>query len=317
MTLPRPLRLALLGLASLLALLLALLYGLTWRPAERAAATAGCSAPAPVLQPGQALKVLTWNLRHLGGDADGGLAPSLDELARVLREERPDIVLLQELHDGAQTRDRQDPLALLQARLDEGYPCSSQAFYWKAPLTLQPPRLGRIGLKLATLSRYHIESAERVQLPRRPGNPLLQAFAARPALLVSYLPMRGGGRLTAINTQLDAFAPGDDTQRRQLAATRRLLAPLQDAGALWLLGGDFNRTPPGQEARRPRADDGELRRWAEHYSMISSPEQAGSLERLVHSPRLTRLDAQASRLDAEALSGQRPLLARLLLPALD
>ncbi|WP_369958699.1 endonuclease/exonuclease/phosphatase family protein [Pseudomonas benzenivorans] len=208
MTLPRPLRLALLGLASVLALLCALAYGLTWHPAERAAATAGCSAPAPVLQPGQALKVLTWNLRHLGGDAAGGLAPSLDELARVLREEHPDVVLLQGLHDGAQTRDRQDPLALLQARLDERYPCSSQAFYWKAPLTLQPPRLGRIGLKLATLSRYHIESAERVQLPRRPGNPLLQAFAARPALLVSYLPMRGGGRLAAINTQLDAFAPG-------------------------------------------------------------------------------------------------------------
>ncbi|QVM86668.1 hypothetical protein I0D68_12830 [Pseudomonas lalucatii] len=75
-------------------------------------------------------------------------------------------------------------------------------------MQLQPASLAGVALKLATLSRYRIASAERVQLPRRPGNPLLQPFAPQPALLVSQLPLRGGGRLAAINSQLDAAVPG-------------------------------------------------------------------------------------------------------------
>ncbi|MBS7664038.1 endonuclease/exonuclease/phosphatase family protein [Pseudomonas lalucatii] len=301
---PRPLRLALLGLAATLALLLVLLYGLAWRPAERAPATFDCEAGAALLQPGQALTVLTWNL-------DAERPPSQDEMVRVLRDEQADIVLLQALQDGAGAQ--QERLALLRERLGALYPCASQAFVWKTAVQLQPASLAGVALKLATLSRYRIASAERVQLPRRPGNPLLQPFAPQPALLVSQLPLRGGGRLAAINSQLDAAVPGDDTLRRQLDATLGLLEPLQAAGAPWLLGGDLDRRPPAQARRRDAAAGRELNRLAARYPMIARPESAaGGLGFLLHSPHLTPLDTQMSPAQAH-----RPRLVRLLLPALD
>jgi hypothetical protein len=62
---------------------------------------------APALVPGQALKVMTWNVQYLAGkryvfwnDLDGratmkrplldDMAFSLDEVARVIRDEQPD-----------------------------------------------------------------------------------------------------------------------------------------------------------------------------------------------------------------------------------
>src|SRR3546814_19482551 len=83
--------------------------------------------------PGQALKVMTWNVQFLAGKryvfwhdlAQGNdesptledMAFSLDEVARVIRDEQPDIVLLQELDDGAKASDYQNQLKLLQDRL--------------------------------------------------------------------------------------------------------------------------------------------------------------------------------------------------------
>ncbi|MEX6504131.1 endonuclease/exonuclease/phosphatase family protein [Pseudomonas zhanjiangensis] len=360
MPLNRPLRLALLSVPSALALLLGLTYLLSWRPAQKEVAPVACRAQAPLLQPGQALKVLTWNIQYLAGkgyvfwyDLPAGdgpdrrpssadLALTLDEVVRVLREEQADVVLLQELHDGARASDYQDQLALLQARLVDLYPCSSQAFYWKAAFVPHPQILGSVGMKLATLSRYRIESAERLQLPRIPANPLSRSLNLQRALLVSHLPLRGGGRLAAINTHLDAFAQGDDTMRRQVAMTLGVLDRLQAAGTPWLLGGDFNLLPPGQyqqlapAQRSWYAPDSELRRLAERYPMIPSLEQASgaqqaawythlpndpqvhgadrTLDYLFHSPRLTPLDAHVRRHDTQGISDHLPLQARLLLP---
>ena len=355
MTLPRPLRLALLGLTLALALLLALVYGLAWQPAARETATVSCEAQAPTLQPGQALKVMTWNVQYLAGkrplmqqvQATGAGAPKrlgdrampLEEVVRVLREEQADVVLLQELQDGASP----DQLAQLQARLGELYPCRSQAFYRRAGLIADPWTLDSADQKLGTLSRYRIERAERLQLPRRPANPLQRPFNPQRALLVSYLPVRGGGQLAAINTQLDSFALADDTQQRQLTMATRLLERLQHDGTPWLLGGDFQLSPPGQRlapahGSRPFAAR-ELTRLARHFPMIPSPEQASgpqqaawyshvpsarplpaagrTLDYLLHSPRLTLLDAKVRQHDTQAIADHLPLGARLLLPALD
>src|SRR5690606_24228277 len=61
---PRPILLSLRFLA--LGLFVAV-YALTWHPADRETAPVACSAPAPALQPGQALKVMTWNIQYLAG----------------------------------------------------------------------------------------------------------------------------------------------------------------------------------------------------------------------------------------------------------
>ena len=358
---PRVLRFALLSLSVLAVGLVALIYALTWHPAEREPAVLACQAEVPQLQPGQALKVMTWNLQYLAGkryvfyydlpDGEGpderptaeDLAYSLDEVVRVIREEQPDVVNLQELHEGARATDYQDQLALLQERLADVYPCASQAFYWKAAFLPDPHILGSVGLKLATLSRFRIESAERLQLPLEANDPFSRQFDKKRALLVSYLPIRGGGRLAAVNTHLDALDDDPETLKRQIAMTRGLLDQLQSEGLPWVLAGDFNQLPPGQYERLPALQrsrysrDSELRALWSRYPMIPSVEEASgaqqaqwfthypndprvkgpdrTLDYVFHSPSLTRIEARVRQDDTLRISDHLPLTARFFLPS--
>lgn len=361
MTLPRVLRPILLSLLVVATSLAALVYILTWHPAPREDLPVSCEAGAQTLQPGQALKVMTWNVQYLAGKryvfwydlADGSgpdlrptaadLAATLDEVARVIRDEAPDVVLLQELHEGAKATDYQDQLTLLRERLSDLYPCSSQAFYWKAAFVPHPKILGSVGMKLATLSRFQIDRAERLQLPLMSGDPISRAFGLKRALLLSYLPVRDGGHLALVNTHLDAFAQGDDTLQRQVAMSASLLEQLEGEGLPWVFGGDFNLLPPGQyqqlnaRERSWYAADSELALLAGKYPMIPSlaetrgahradwythfpndPQAKGpdrTIDYLFHSPQLTRLAAGVRRDDTLQISDHLPLVGRFLLPA--
>ncbi|BCG22853.1 endonuclease [Pseudomonas tohonis] len=356
---PPLLRRLLLCLLIVAVALVALVYSLTWHPAPREEEPVACVAEAPLLQPGQALKVMTWNVQYLAGkryvfyydlpDREGpderptpaDIAYSLDEVVRVLRDEQPDLVFLQELDEGARATDYQDQLALLRERLADVYPCSTQAFYWKAAFVPRAHILGSVGRKLGTLSRVRIDSAERLQLPLAEGDLLHRPFERKPALLVSYLPVRDGGRLAAINTHLDAWTPGQDTAQRQLAMTRSLLDELERDRTPWVLGGDFNQLPPGQYLRldavqRSRfARDSELEALAT-YPRVPAAEETDGTERalwftqfpndprvsgpdrtvdyLFHSPRLTRIDARVRQGDTLRISDHLPLIGRFLLP---
>src|SRR3982751_1540701 len=44
-----------------------LIASLTWRPDAKEALPVSCNAQAPMLVPGQALKVMTWNVQYLAG----------------------------------------------------------------------------------------------------------------------------------------------------------------------------------------------------------------------------------------------------------
>ncbi|MBH3338042.1 endonuclease/exonuclease/phosphatase family protein [Pseudomonas mendocina] len=360
MSLHRPLRLLFIALP-LLILLIALVYGLTWRPLPREDAPVTCNGQVPQLQPGQALKVMTWNVQYLAGkryvfwyDLPGGdgpderpssedLALTLDEVVRVLRDEQPDVVLLQELHDNAKASDHQDQLALLQARLGDLYPCSAQALYWKAAFVPHPRILGSVGMKLGTLSRFQIARAERLQLPMLEADLLSRQFQLKRALLVSYLPIRGGEELVAINTHFDAFAQGQNTMQRQVQMTDDLLQQLQGAGKTWVLGGDLNLLPPGQFQHLPEdqrswyAADSELQDLARRYPMIPSLQQASGAEQaqwythfpndpaasgpdrtldyLFHSPRLTPLASLVRQHDTLTISDHLPVIGRFFLPS--
>lgn len=357
MTLPRPLRTLLLGLLSVLIILSGVIYSLTWHPASREPAARLCKAEAPLLHPGQAIKVMTWNVQYLAGKryvfwydvADGSgrdlrptaadLAYNLDEVARVLRDEQPDIVLLQELHDGARASDYQNQLQLLRERLSDVYPCSSEAFYWQAAFVPHPKIMGSVGMKLATLSRFRISRAERLQLPQPRADLLSKPFRAKHALLVSYLPLRNGSELAVINTQLaDSKAEGDDATR-QLAMTTSLLDQLENERKPWLLGGDLNLLPPGQYERLSAAQRASFREQSEltpllaRYPSIPTAKEAGqdvwltqfpndpqlagsgrTVDYLLHSPRLSRLDGRVRNSDTPSISDHLPLSARLLLP---
>lgn len=352
------------ALGLLPALAAGLIYDITWHPARHERMPINCNAKdaaPPLLVPGQALKVMTWNIQYLAGKryvfwydmADGSgpderptpedIAYNLDEVARVIRDEQPDIVLLQEVDDGAKNTDYTNQLALLQERVTDLYPCSTEAFYWKSDFVPNRHIYGSVGTKLATLSRYRLDNAERLQLPSPDGNLIGRQFEPKRALLVSYLPLRGGGHLAVVNTHLGDFRPRDDTLQRQVATTTRLLDAFEQGGTPWISGGDFNLLPQGQYERLPAeqreqyAPESELHTLWEKYPMIPSNDDVNgedrrkwytrfpndprvngpdrTLDYLFYSPRLKRVDAQVRRADTLLISDHLPVIARFLLPS--
>jgi endonuclease/exonuclease/phosphatase family metal-dependent hydrolase len=355
----RLLRSTLLGLLIVAGMLSAVIYSLTWRPGAKELLPVSCSAQAPPLVPGQALKVMTWNVQYLAGKryvfwndlANGDderptaedMAFSLDEVARVVRDEQPDIVLLQELDDGAKASAYQNQLKLLQERLTDLYPCSTHAFDWKADFVPDPHIFGSVGRQLATLSRYQIEHAERLQLPQAPANLISRQFQPKNALLVSYLPMSDGGQIAVINTHLDRATQPDDRLQQQVTATAKVLDKFESRGTPWLIGGDFNLLPLGQyqrlapEQRTPYSADSALHVLWDKYPMIPTNNEASGIDRaqwlthypndpvlsgpdrtvdyLFYSPRIKRVEAQVRQDDTLRISDHLPVIARFLLPA--
>ena len=195
---PRFLRRTVSGLLLISALLACLIFSVTWRPDAREVLAFTCPITAPVLVPGQALKVMTWNIQYLAGKryvfwynlADGSgpdtrptledMAFSLDEVARVIRDERPDLVLLQEVDDNAKASAYQNQLALLQERLVDLYPCSTQAFTWKADFVPDWHIFGSVGRSLSpsAASRSNTPSACNCPWPR----PTSSAASSSPGL---------------------------------------------------------------------------------------------------------------------------------------
>ncbi|WP_407312536.1 endonuclease/exonuclease/phosphatase family protein [Pseudomonas sp. nanlin1] len=343
------------------ALLYALLQQLAWRPAPREALPVACTREAPPLLPGQVLKVMTWNVQYLAGkryafwyDLVNGSGPeqrpsaedlayNLDEVARVIRAEAPDVVLLQELDKGATATDHQDQLALLRERLTDLYPCATQAYDWQGRFVPYPSVLGSVGRQLATLSRFRIGQAERVQLAERPAPFWQTPFQPRRALLTAYLPQQGGGQVAVINTHLDAYSAADDTQLRQVQTLSKTVDKLEAQGTAWLVGGDLNLLPLGQQRRLPNeqrdrySPASDLHLLWDTYPMIPSNSEAAGADRaawlthfpndpsthapdrtldyLVHSPRLQRVEGRVRQEDTLSISDHLPVVGRFLLPA--
>lgn len=355
----RLLRNVLLSLLLLLPLLWLFADYLGWQPSPREPLPIACQGSPQSLQPGQPLKVMTWNVQYLAGkryvfwyDQGQGsdtrpsaedLAFNLDEVTRVIRAETPDVVLLQELDNNAKATGYQDQLALLRERLADLYPCTVQTYEWKADFVPDRHIFGSVGRTLATLSRYPIEKAERLQLPNAADNALTRLQRPQPALLVSYLPLADGGRLAVLNTRLSPYQSGSDLQRRQVEHVAKVLDRLESQGTPWLIGGDFNLLPLGQYRRLPPAlrgnypADSDLHLLWDKYPMIPSNAEASGAERaawlthfpndpaasgpdrtldyLLHSPRLQRIQAQVLQQDTLQISDHLPLSAVLKLPA--
>ena len=319
-----------------------------------------CPASAPTLEAGQAIKVMTWNVQYLAGKryvfwynlADGSgpderptredMAFSLDEVARVIRDEQPDLVLLQDLDEEAKSTGYQDQLALLQERLVDLYPCSTQALTWKADFVPDLHIFGSVGRKMVTLSRFQIEHAERLQLPVAQANVISRQFQPKPALLVSYLPLNDGGQLVAVNTQLDAPSSNNSNLHQQMQVTAALADKFESQGTPWLIGGNFNLLPIGQYLRLPAelrlgySPDSELYMLWEKYPMIpSNPEATGidrelwlthfpnnpkvegpdrTLDYVFYSPKLKRIEGYVRQADTLTTSDHLPVIGHFLLP---
>jgi endonuclease/exonuclease/phosphatase family metal-dependent hydrolase len=257
------------ALALLAAAFLILVRLATFHPPDRQVVAFTCEGGVPTLSAGQTLKIMSWNVQFMAGknyvfffDVPDGNGPderpsaadvtlTLDEVGRVIREEAPDVVLLQEVDDGAARTDRQDQLSLLLARLDGRYPCHCSAFYWRAWYVPHPRIGGSAGMKLSILSKYRITAALRHQLPRKPEDLVTRLFSIQRAVLEAHMPVKGSKDLIVLDTHLEAFAQGTDTLARQVGQVKSILDGLTAKGCPWVIGGDFNLLPPGKCASLP------------------------------------------------------------------
>ncbi len=273
----RAVKLGLSGVVALALLLGVVIYAITFHPADREVVSARCAPNAPSLKPGQRLKVLSWNVQYMASkryvfyydtfEGDGPddrpsaahIAWTLEQVARVIREEDPDVVLLQEVDEGASRTDRADQAALLEALMPDRFACRADAFYWKAAYVPHPRIMGSVGLKLTTLTKHKIARAERIALPLFKQNPLTDMFYIKRAVLRADLAMEdtNSAPLATLNVHLDAFAQGSDTMQQQVGALSALIKTLDDAKQPWVLGGDLNLL--GARAAYDRLGPGERR----------------------------------------------------------
>lgn len=219
----------------------------------------------PKLQSGQKIKVLSWNVQYMASknyvffyDVLDGSGPderpsrkdidwTTKEVARIIVEENPDIILLQEMDEDAKRTDYENQLDNLLTLLPKEYAAYTSAWYWRAWFVPHPKIMGRVGMKTCVISKYQINSALRHQLPLiETENWLMQQFNLKRAVQEVHFPVKGGKDFIAFNTHLSAFAQGSRNMEYQVNFTHRLLTQASQVGNAWVIGGDFNLLPLGK-----------------------------------------------------------------------
>jgi len=223
----------------------------------------------PLLRQQQEIKVLSYNVQFMAGkgyvfwfdlpNANGpDSSPSVasvqktcHEVARIIIEEQPDFVFLQEVDDGAKRTRYQDQLQLLLALLPPSYSHHASAFYWKTGFVPHPRVWGAAGMKLSTLSKHPLSNAKRHQLALTPDNIISKHLGIKRAILETRTPFAEGGELVLLNTHLEAFSKQSDTLQKQVNQLDVILSNYTSQGIPWIIGGDFNLLPPTQYVTLP------------------------------------------------------------------
>ncbi len=242
---------------------------INWFPAPVEAVPVLSRGEGRALRPGDEFTALTWNIQYAASHRytffyDDGptvavpaevVHETLAAIAGVLREVDADLVLLQEVDRGARRTAGIDELALLWDKLD--YPQWAGCAYHRSAYVPKPLRepMGRVEMWMVSFSRLAIQRAERRALVALQEPWIVRRFNLKRAILSAQV---GGLRLA--NVHLSAFANGDGTVPKQIAALKAWMGE----GPNWLVGGDFNALPP-------RDDPARLGRWAKEYADTTPP----------------------------------------------
>ena len=245
-------------------LLAGFVYLSTFHPKDIQIEKIYSAANPPLLQKGQKIKILNWNVQYMAGknyvfyyDLPGFDGPderpktddiqrTFNKVAEIIKLENPDIVLLQEIDVGAKRTDFEDQFSRLLYMLPQDYSVYVSSYYWKALFVPHPRIMGKVGMKLATISKYKISEAKRYQLPQIPANIVTRQFNLKRCILETTFPTKNGSDFIVLNTHLDAFAQGTNTMKKQVDKVEDVLASHSQNSLAWIIGGDFNLLPPGQ-----------------------------------------------------------------------
>ncbi len=205
------------------------------------------------------IKVMTWNIRFGArrilwfGDSCGDrviltkeeVLAGLEGIARKIYEEKPDIVFLQEVDVDCKRTAYIDQVQWLLDNTDLNY--GAYASMWQAQV-VPSDGLGRLNTGQAIISRWKIQSAERIQLALRSDqDALTRYFYLRRNLLKTRIAIPNVENFYALNIHAEAFST-DDTKQKHIQRCLEELQRLDEDGAYFILGGDFNLLPPGSDS---------------------------------------------------------------------
>ena len=238
--------------------LLSWLTATEFSPAPTESVEVGRPGEGGAVPAGEVLTVLNWNVGYAGLGRnedffmDGGKRSKpdkpdvvyayLDGIMKTIREQAPDLVLLQEVDADSGRTYEIDERPYLETDMDN----TAFAMNYSCPFVPVPwPPIGKVNSGLFTMTRdLKIESAERISLPCPFSWPLRIANLKR-CLLVSHLPVEGSDKeLVLVNLHLEAYNDGEGkiAQTNQL---REFITSEYEKGNYVIAGGDFNQVFPG------------------------------------------------------------------------
>ena len=238
------------------------LYYLGYHPEDKTIESIHCSEDAPLLQSKQTLKVMSWNVQYMAGknyvffyDMPNNQGPDVipskksitttfQEVIRIIYDENPDILLIQEIETGSKRTHQQNQInVLLKSLPNQPYKCHASSYYWKSPFIPHPRIFGSIGLKLLTASKYKISNATRYSLRSLTSNILTDGFQLQRCLLDTTLPTNNNNEIHIMNTHFEAFAQNTTVLQEEVNQSISLLNKLDNHKKPWVFAGDLNMLP--------------------------------------------------------------------------
>lgn len=235
------------------------------------------------IQPADALRVVSYNIKHGRGNDD---IVDLERTASVIRAQRPDIVGLQEVDDRAERSGRVPQAAQLGKSL--GLHHAFGRF-----MDFQGGAYG-----MAILTRFPIEARQDVWLPE--GNEPRIALSVRVRL-------PDGSLLTIVNVHFDWVR--DDTFR--YAQAEALTKYLDALTMPYILLGDFNDLPASRTLALFRERAGEAAKPEANRFTFSATEPSREIDYIFFAPAAAWRAREVTVVDERLASDHRPVVAVL------